>query len=311
MKNLKKAIVMIIISLAVVSNSYAQDPRLPSVNLGYTNMQAGKSRPPGLYYIQYIQVFQPREFKAADGQKIENAPLNSSLVTLQQIAYISESKVLGGNIGFTVLFPLVKVTPDAKNVGVSSNPNPIGDVVAGSFIQWYNKEIFGLTLSHRFGVNFSLPTGSFDQQYTINTGSHRFRIFPHYEFTVNPVKNVAVSIKNNFYYNFKEIGSPNQPAIAYNLNYALEFTVAKRLVVEAAGYYLTQFNQDKYNGDDHFYYNTYGITDTRERVFGIGPGIGYTTPSGLSLELKNMWETAGRNRAEGSRTTLLLSYKLF
>jgi hypothetical protein len=311
MKKLEKILVLIIIvSIGQFHYVYGQDPRLPSANLGFTNMQAGKSRPPGWYYIQYIQVYQPESVKGADGGLIADAALSSSIAGLQQLAFISNTKIWGGHIGGTVLVSLAKTSPDGKGKLPAVNPNPLGDLVAGPFIQWYDKHLFGMPLAHRLGINVALPTGGFQSQYDINPGAHRFRIFPHYEFTVNPLSKVALSIKNNLYYSFNEIGSPNRPAIAYNLNYALEFNVAPRLVLEAAGYYLTQLGQDSYKGDEHYYFDNYGITDTRERVFAAGPGLGYTTKTGLSLEAKCMWEMGAKNRQQGFRSTLVLSYRL-
>jgi hypothetical protein len=306
-----KTLIIVSISLLRASAAFGQDPRLPSVNLGFTNMQAGNSRPPGWYYIQYIQVYQPGKVMDPFGKEIVKAPLVSSLILIQQIALISKTKVASGNLGFTLLLPVSKTSVRSTGSALPSiNPAPVGDLIAGAFVQWYDKRLFGLRLAHRFGLNASFPTGSFQRSYDVNPGANRYRIFPNYQITLTPVKQLALSIKNNFYYSFEEIGSPNRPAIAYNLNYALEFSVADRLVLEAAGYYLTQLGQDSYNGDTKFYLDHYGINDTRERVFGYGPGVGYRTNGGMSLEMKGFWENGAQNRPEGFRGSLVMSYKL-
>jgi len=306
-----KTLILVSISLLRAFSAFGQDPRLPSVNLGFTNMQAGNSRPPGWYYIQYIQVYQPGKVMDPFGKEILEAPLLSSLILIQQVALISNTQVASGNLGFTLLLPASKTSARSTGSALPNiNPAPVGDLIAGAFVQWYDKRLFGLPLAHRFGVNASFPTGSFQRSYDVNPGTHRYRIFPNYQLTLTPVKQLALSIKNNFYYSFEEIGSPNRPAIAYNLNYALEFSVADRLVLEAAGYYLTQLGQDSYNGDTKYYLDHYGINDTRERVFGYGPGIGYRTKGGMSLEMKGFWENGAQNRPEGFRGSLVMSYKL-
>lgn len=290
---------------------FSQDPRLPSVNLGFTNMQAGNSRPPGWYFIQYTQTYHPKKMMNEIGVEMTKAPLFSSLVLLQQIAFISEKKVMEGNLGFTLLLPVSK-TSVLGNSGVQPtvNPNPLGDLVAGAFVQWYDKRVFGLVLAHRFGLNVAFPTGGFQTGYAINPGAHRYRIIPNYQITLTPFKHFAISIKNNLYYSFKEIRASNQVAIAYNANWALEFALIERLVFEAAGYYLTQLGQDIHDGSSSYYHDRFGITDTRERVIAYGPGIGYRTKQGVLFELKSFWEEGAKNRSEGFRATLLMSLKL-
>lgn len=288
----------------------AQDPQVPSVNLGFSNMQAGKSRPPGLYYIQYIQLYQADSRRDGAGSIINGAPLSSSIVTLQQIAFISHSTILDGNPGFTIVSALSKILPGVNAQNITVNPSPLGDLVAGPFVQWYDKHFFGVPLSHRAGINIGFPTGAYSNTYNINPSAHLFRFFPHYEFTLTPVKRFSISVKNNFYYFFNQIGTASKPGMAYNMNYAVEFAVCKNLAVEFAGYYLNQLQQDSYQGNYNYYQTNFNLPTTKERVFSAGPGIGFSTKSGLSVEAKIMWETAVRNRLEGTRSTLLFSYKL-
>jgi hypothetical protein len=101
-----------------------------------------------------------------------------------------------------------------------------------------------------------------------------------------------------------------KPGMFYNFNYSLEFAFTKAFKAELAGYYLNQFAQDSKNNDYNYFRDYFNIKDTRERVFAIGPGMGFNTPSGLSIEFKNMWESNVRNRTQGIRTTLVLAYKL-
>lgn len=304
------ALIFFVILLLCNYSASGQDPQIPSVNLGFTNMQAGKSRPPGLYYIQYIQIYQARNRRDAYGRKIENAVLSSSITTLQQVAYISNSKFLNGNPGFTVLSVLTKTSPKNNSQSITVNPSPFGDVIAGPFVQWYDKHFLNMPLSHRFGINIGFPAGAYSQQYNINPSAHLFRIFPHYELTLTPVNEFSLSLKNNFYYFFNQIGTESKPGITYNLNYALEYHIYKRLTVELAGYYLTQFMQDSHSGDYGYYKRNFNMPTTKERLFSVGPGMGYTTKSGLSVEIKTMWEMKAKNRLEGVRSTFLLSYRL-
>jgi len=307
MRNPGRAILFIIF-LMFGEYVMAQDPKLPGANLGFSNMGAGRWNPPGWYYGQYLQVSSNTSTHDESGEPVPGPKL-TSIFSLQQIIFVSKLTVLNGNVGFNGVLPL-SVTTGSQDQSVTVNPNPLGDIAFGPFLEWQDEKLLGVDLFYRFGVNVIFPTGSFKERFDINPGSHRYRIFPNFQFTVVPLEKLAISVKQNLYFYSREIGSPKKSAAAYNLNYALEYTLAKGVVVEAAGYYLNQLSQDSYNGDRSYYKNNDGIADTRERIFGMGPGLGYTTLSKLSLELKTMWETGAKNRTQGFRTTLVLACPL-
>ncbi len=229
---------------------------------------------------------------------------------MEQVVYISNTRALGGNLGFTVIVPIVALSVSDAEPMPSVNPNALGDIVVGPLIQWFDKKLFGMNYSHRLEVDLAVPTGGFQSRYAINPGAHMYRIFPHYTFTLSPTNKLSFSMRHHLNYYFDEIGTRVRPGITYNFNYSAEYALTHSLTVEIAGYYLAQLEQDSYDGDSHYYQQTYSIPDTRERVFAYGPGIGYVFPSGLFVELKGMQETAVRNRPQGFRATLVLSYKL-
>ncbi|HEY0299334.1 MAG TPA: transporter [Arachidicoccus sp.] len=290
---------------------YAQDPQLPPTNLGITNMQDGKAPGPGWYYMQFVQAYQANKNRDGNGKLITGIPQISSLLSMQQIIYISKIKFLGGNLGYTAIVSLVKLSAVGNTaVSPSINPNPFGDIITGPMIQWFNKKLFGMDFSHRLELDFGIPAGAYQSKYDINPSAHVYRIFPHYTFTLTPWKNLSFSMRHHLTYYFNEIGTSVKPGFTYNFNYSAEYTVARNLTVELAGYYLKQLAQDSFDGDSHYYQNTYGISNTKERVFAYGPGIGYVTPSGFFIEIKGMKEAAVQNRSKGFRTTIAVAYKL-
>jgi hypothetical protein len=311
MKNLFISFFSALIICLSSQNGRAQDPHLPPTNLGITNMQDGNAPGTGWYYMQYVQAYQAKTTKDGNGNVIADAPTISSILAMQQVVFISKSNFLGGNLGFTVIVPLVKIS--AVNSGgptPSVNPNPFGDIVAGPLVQWFHRKLFGMDFSHRLEVDLGIPTGAYQSGYDINPGSHLYRVFPHYTFTLSPMKKLSFSMRHHLNYYFDEIGTKAKPGITYNFNYSAEYEIVHLLTVEIAGYYLSQLAQDSYNGDSHYYQQNYGIANTKERVFAYGPGIGYVSPAGLFIELKGMQETAVTNRTQGFRTTLVLAYKL-
>ena len=293
-----------------IEKARGQLPHLPPSNLGITNMQDGKPPSPGWYYMEYIQEYEASSTKDGSSELIRGAGTLSSLLAMEQLVYISKSRILGGNPGFTVIVPIIKFSVSDAEPTPSINPNPLGDIVVGPLIQWFDKQLFGMKYAHRLEVDLAIPTGSYQPRYTINPGAHMYRVFPHYTFTLSPTDKLSFSMRHHLNYYFEEIGSRIRPGFTYNFNYSAEYAITHSLTVEIAGYYLAQLEQDSFDGDSHYYQRTYSIADTRERVFAYGPGIGYVSPSGLFIELKGMQETAVRNRPQGFRATLVLSYKL-
>ncbi len=287
----------------------AQDPKLPATNLGLSNLQDGNAPGTGWFFQQYIQNYQANSNKGPQGQDAGGEKV-SSLLSMSQLILVTTSKLAGGNLGFTVLVPVVRLSATGSGMPLSVNPNPLGDIVAGPFVQWFHKHLFGMPFSHRLEADVVSPVGAYQSDYNVNPGAHLFSIAAHYTFTVFPTKRLSVSMRHYFNYYFNEIGTDTKPGISYNFNYSLEYRIVSSFRAEIAGYYLKQLEQDSSNGDSHYFQNEFGISDTREQVFAYGPGLGYVTPSGLFIELKGMKETAVRNRSEGFRTTLVLSYKL-
>lgn len=296
--------------ISIQSRVFGQAPQLPPTNLGLSNLQDGNPPGPGAYFQEFIQDYSPKSNRNASGNII-GGPRVSSLLTLSQLIYITNIKVADGNFGYTVLVPVVKLSAyDPAGPALSVNPGVLGDLITGPFIQWSSKHLFTMKFDHRFELDIVAPIGSFSKGYAVNPGSHLYTLAPQYTFTLFPTDEFSISMRHYLNYNFDMIGTQVKPGMYYNFNYSLEYAVAPGLKVELAGYYLTQLNQDSNFGNDQYYQQTYHITYTREKVFAYGPGLGYVTPSGLSIEIKDMFESDARNRSQGNRATLVLTYKL-
>jgi hypothetical protein len=309
---MKKIFLAVLIGLALIAFNYAmaQDPKLPATNLGLSNLRDGSPPGTGWFFQEYVQSYTPHKNVGPRGETTGGDKI-SSLLSMNQIIYVSGAKIADGNFGFTVLLPIAKITAsNLSGKGPSINPGVLGDIITGPFIQWFDKRLFNMKIDHRFEFDVISPIGSYNEKYNINPSSHLFSLTPNYIFTIYPTERFSLSMRHIFNYNFKQIGKVSRPGMSYNFNYSLEYLLTKSLNIEIAGYYLTQLEQDSYMGSADYFQNLYQLADTRERVFAYGPGIGYVTPTGLAFELKTMWEGAVRNRSQGLRSTLVMAYRL-
>nr|WP_067060371.1 transporter [Mucilaginibacter sp. L294] len=288
----------------------AQDPILPAANLGLANMTDGITPGAGIYYANFTQLYQAHSLKDGLGHTVPTDLKINNYFTIHQIVYLSNKKVFGGLLGATVFIPVVRISATNNTGPVPTiNNGFLGDIIIAPAIVWGNRKLFGKPLFHRAELDFFLPTGSYNPKYDINPGSHHYTISAHYTFTYFLSPGFSISARNHLNYNTKIIGSNVLPGMFYNVNFSLEQTIYKTFRAEICGYYLKQLNQDSNNGDSHYYQDNFGITNTKERVLGIGPGLSYLANQRLVMEGKVFFETAAQNREQGIRPALQLSYK--
>ena len=296
---------------AISSHMYAQAPALPPTNLGLANVYDGVAGKPGFVYQGYAQLYQTNHIYNANGDNTRSSLKVNSLLSMHQLIYLTPAKVLGGNLGFTVLVPIVKIT--ATNISgpaPSVNPGVVGDVVQGTAIQWNDRKLFGKSFWHRVEADVNIPVGSYNSNYAINASSHLWALGAYHAFTLFLNKNVTVSARNQFNYNFHIIDKPDKPGAYYNGNYSIDVSLLKNLKLEAAAYYLTQIVEDSYDGNHNYYQTRYSLSTTKQRVLGFGPGLACLLPGGILFEGKVFFEAAAKNTTQGARPTLRIAVPL-
>jgi hypothetical protein len=291
--------------IAVTANVYAQDPVLPPTNLGLANVYDGIAGKPGFVYQGYLQAFQTHAFYDQGGNRTSTDLKVNSLLQMNQLLYLSSLKVLGGNLGFTVLVPIVQISStSATGSAPTTNPGVPGDPIEGTAIQWSDKKLFGKPFSHRLEFDVSVPLGNFDNRYEINPSAHLWSYEMYYAVTMILDKKISVSTRNELNYNSHIMGSEAKPGAYYNGNYSIDYSILPAMKIEAVAYYLKQFVEDSYGGDYHYYQEQFGISDTKERV------LAYFTPKGVLLEAKVFFESDAQNRFAGTRTSLRITVPL-
>jgi len=297
--------------LAACTSVFAQDPGLPPTNLGLANVYDGIAGKPGFLYQGYAQYFQTHALNDGFGNNTHNNLKVNSLLQMNQLIYLSPVHVFGGNLGFTVLVPFVQIdASNLHNIAPTVNPGVLGDIISGTAIQWSDRKLFDMPFSHRIELDVNVPVGNYNESYNINPSAHFWAYGVYHAFTLMVNKKLSISSRNQFNYNAGFIGSKVKTGAYYNGNYSVDYSILSRLKVEAAAYYLTQFTQDSYDGNHHYFAEQYGINNTKERVFGYGPGLAYFAPNGVLIEAKVFFEADARNRLEGNRPTLRVAIPL-
>lgn len=282
----------------------AADIPLPPVNLGDTSFQDGIAFP-GWLVEEMIDSYHADHINDNSGNEIPGSNKLTTVSGITHVAYISKYKLLGGFYGAEFLLPLVDVDLDT-GFGPNDRERGIGDLTISPFIiQWTDHKLFNVPYFHRFVLDIVLPTGEYDRNSAVNTGSNIVSLNPYYAFTIMPIDKLEISARLHYLWNSKNdepfvgLGAGEiQAGQAFFANYAASYEVIKDLRLGINGYALQQLTDDKIDGQSQ--------DNSEERVFGIGPGAQYGN-NGWTFYLNSYFETGAENRSEGTKIVFRLS----
>jgi hypothetical protein len=301
------AILVLLAVPALAGGAFAADLALPPVNLGDTNFQDAIAFP-GWLVEELVTYYHANQFRNYEGRERPGSNQLTAMSAVTHVAWISNFKIFDGWYGAEILVPVGQL--DFKTeFGPKDRDDGLGDIsVSPFFLQWPEYKLFGMPLFQRLNLLFKLPTGDYSRHSAVNVGSNVYSFNPYYAFTLVPASRLELSSRIYYLWNsendapFYRLRADNsQPGQAVHANVAVSYEVLKDLRLGVAGYVLQQITDDKVDGDDQAH--------SRERVFGIGPGLKYKLDSWM-MYLNSYKEFGAENRPEGYKLAFRVS-KIF
>ena len=201
--------------------------------------------------------------------------------------------------------------PEAgANLDLASQPQAreraVGDLTISPFLlQWNGQKLFGKPYFGRLDFPVVVPTGQYDSTRPLNISNNIVSLNPYYAFTILPTDKLELSARLHYLWNSRNDSpyeglqaSSIQPGQAFHANLAASYEVLKGLRLGVNGYALQQLTDDKMNGKS--------LPDSRERVFGIGPGL-VVSGDKWWIYLNSYFEAGAENRPQGMKVVLRYS----
>lgn len=273
----------------------------PPANLSVTTFLDGGA-PPGLYYLNYVIFVDGRRAVDHKGDTIPGEAKVGVLTHLTQLYWVSPWTFLGGKLAFDYTQPLVAITAQGLlgPFPVTANRAGLGDPQIGPALQWDGGTLFGKPIFQRVESNVSVPIGLYDKNRGANPGTNLWSVDSYYSAVWRFAEAWETSWRLWYAYHGQNPATGMKPGQRAHVNFAASRALGKQWRLGAAGYVFRQLADDKVYGAR--------MADSRERVFGLGPGLVYHG-QGLTAMLSHPFEFWGQNRFIGSRTTLQLIHR--
>jgi hypothetical protein len=282
--------------------------------LGSTTTNAGILPPPGTYVLDYNYFYSGDTNFALDvaGVVLEGGVDASLYANVPAPLWVAPGKVLGGNIGFLMLVPIISkdvsagtgITGPLGNI-VEINPQDqetkFGDIVPGMMLGWHHGNWHFKT--HTL-VN--VPIGFWERGNLANAGFNRWGIDNAAAFTwLDPKIGLELSAMAGFTYNWENPTTDYKTGTEFHVEYAAVQNFSKRFALGINGYFYDQVTGDSGAGAR--------LGSFKGRVAAIGPVMNVNFQVGkipVAANFKYFREFDVENRLEGDAGYITLTMPL-
>lgn len=161
--------------LTAASASFATEGGGSTYPIGAENHLAGAAPPPGVYVLEYVNVYSADRLNDGQGHAIPVPGFKvNAVAAATRIAWVTNTPVMGGQLVAHAILPLVKVKVSAA--GQSSSSSGLGDVSLGAGVAWHHSP----QLHSVAALDIVLPVGRYDATRQVNVGRNHASVQPAY-----------------------------------------------------------------------------------------------------------------------------------
>ena len=273
---------------------------------GTTGLKAGSQPPPHTYIVgPLIYVYNTDDVRNRNGDRL---PIDASITSVAYgmgILWVTPKKILGGNYGVEVLFP-VGANNRIQGTEIDANPGAglTDSVIAPIQLGWHFKRADAIA-----GYSIFVPTGRYEDGASDNTG---FGMWGH-ELSagttvyLNEARQYHAATVVSFDFQSKKEDSETKVGNAMNLEGGIGADFLKGGLSTGLVYYASfKLTEDRIQG---FPVN---LPISKSKVFALGPEVqlALARKGKLygSLKVNYQWEVYARTATKGTELTILATF---
>lgn len=279
---------------AGASIAHATEGGLSSWPMGIELHGMGILPPPGTYGQVFVGNYLADSVRDNSGDKAADIDLRVTTI-VPRFVWVTEQQVLGGQLGFHALLPLNDMRLNIKN-GPHDHKRGIGDAHLGPVLGYHLSDKLHIAT----GVDFVLPTGSYDKNDIINLGNNYYTVQGVLAVTYMDPNGFNADVRLMYDYNFENHDTHYKSGEELHADYTLGWGLGNGWVAGIGGHVYTQISDDRCSASNCAAAAQVDATDgNRGRSFSIGPAVQYASKDGWLFSAKWQNESGVRNRAEG------------
>lgn len=253
---------------------------------GVENYLVGAVPPPGLYVLNYDNLYVADKLKDGLGQQVPvpGFKVNAAVVATR-VVWSTPQPVLGGNLVFHTIIPVVDLKVSAA--GASQHKTGVGDITVGVGVARHHSE----SLHTVAGLDLVLPTGSYNKADLANIGRNYASLQPLFALTYLQSRGFNGDFKLTFNLNQKNKDTQFSSGDEVFLDFATGYGMGNGWTLGVGGYVRRQLSSDTQAGAV--------LANSRSSAFALGPSVRYDNGKGWFITAKFQAESAVRNGSEG------------
>lgn len=274
--------------LTAASASFATEGGGSTYPVGAENHLAGAAPPPGVYVLEYVNVYSADRVNDAQGQAVPIPGFKvNAVAAATRIAWVTNTPVLGGQLVAHAILPLVKVKVSAA--GQSSSSSGLGDVSLGAGVAWHHSP----QLHSVAALDIVLPVGRYDAARPVNVGRNYASVQPAYLVSWIDPNGLNADAKIGLSLNRTNNDTGYRSGNELNIDYALGWGLGNGWVLGVGGNIYQQLSEDKAKGQS--------VPGSKGRAYSAGPNLKYDSGKGWFITAKLAREFSVRSRSEGTQ----------
>ncbi|WP_053221261.1 SphA family protein [Pseudomonas fildesensis] len=267
-----------------------------SYPMGAENYMTGAMPPPGFYTQIFAESYRADRLLDNRGKSaLDDFHLRADVIA-PRLIWVTEQKVLDGDLAFHLNVPLVDLRVDVN--GQHQKKTGMGDIIFGPALGYHYSDKFHAI----YALDVFAPTGRYDRGDLANIGRNYWAFEPIAAFSYVDPAGVNADIKVMYDFNLRNRATDYRSGQELHADYSLGWGFDNGWVVGVGGYVYRQTTDDRQDGAR--------VEDNRGRAFAIGPSIKFASDSGWFVTAKWQKESEVRNRPEGEAYWVKLTIPL-